>query len=464
MAQKDKQGNGKLGRFTSLISTIISRADLANRAGLTFDGKRDLYKELGYRRVLTFAEYDDRYQRGGIASRIVDAFPMATWRNPPLVTVKGNEKFGEVWNELALRLKMFHFLERVDRLAGIGRYAALFIGVSGARPIEQSIQEVKGPEGVLFLSVFSEVNAEVRKLEGETQSPRFGLPSLYDVRFLANTSIDSRTLKRVVNASRMIHVADGVLEDDIFGAPRLKKVWNYLDDLDKVIGGASEAVWRTVDRGIQFDLDKDLDLTDDDEADFAAEIEEYYLGLKRYIKTKGITTKVLGSEVPDPRGPVDAVIGLISGTTGIPQRILLGSERGELSSGQDERNFNSRVRERQLSYAEPVILRPLLDRFIAINALPAPEGEIIINWPDLAIITDKEEADIAARVGQAVANVSAQAKNGMMVVPPRLFAERWFGIAPDDFDKAVAEAEPLPSKTTQPGERDKPEKVIEGDN
>ena len=464
MAKTSKQRNEKLGRFTSLISTIVSRADLANRAGLTFEGKRDLYKELGYRRTLTFAEYDDRYQRGGIASRIVDAFPTATWRNPPIVTVKGNEEFGEVWNKLVLRLKLFHFLERVDRLAGIGRYAVLFLGVSGARSPEEQIPKVNGPEGVLFLTVLSEVNADVQELEGSPQSPRFGLPSIYDVQFLANTTTQSRILKKRVSASRIIHVADGVLEDDIFGSPRLKKVWNYLDDLDKVIGGASEAVWRTVDRGIQFDLDKDLELTPDDETDFADEIEEYFLGFKRYIKTKGITTKVLGSDVPDPRGPVDAVIGLISGTTGIPQRILMGSERGELSSGQDERNFNSRVRERQLSFAEPVILRPLLDRLISINALPDPKSEIEISWPDLAIITDKEEADIAARVGQAVANVSAQAKNGMLVIPPKLFATRWFGIDPDEFDAAVKEADPLPSKVIQPEERNKPEKVIEGDN
>lgn len=460
MVDKTKETNGKLGRFTSLISTIVSRADLANRAGLTFGGKRDLYKELGYLRVLDFVEYEERYQRGGIASRIVDAFPMATWRNPPVVKVKENEEFGEVWAELAQRLKLFHYLERVDRLAGIGRYATLFLGVSGGRGVGSSIQKVSGPEGVLFLSVFSEVNASVRKLEGEPSNPRFGLPSEYDMKFLGGIAVDQRELSKIVHASRVIHIADGTLEDDVFGAPRLKKVWNYLDDLDKVIGGASEAVWRTVDRGIQFDLDKDLILTEDDETDFAAEIEEYFLGLKRYIKTKGITTKVLGSEVPDPRGPVDAVIGLISGTTGIPQRILMGSERGELSSGQDERNFNSRVRERQLSFAEPVILRPLLDRFISINALPEPGGEIIISWPDLAVITDKEEADIAARVGQAVANVSAQAKNGMIVVPPKLFAERWFGIEPDEFDEAMEEAPPLPSKTPQPGEDSK---VVEDD-
>ena len=447
MSKENEQGNGqtqkRLGRLTSLISTIVSRSDLANRAGLTFEGKRDLYKELGYLRVLNYVEYDERYQRGGIASRIVDAFPMATWRNPPLVTVKNQEEFGKTWDELALRLKLFHYLERVDRLAGIGRYAALFVGVSGGRPVEQSIQKVSGPEGVLFLSTFSQINAEVRSLEGDPSSPGFGLPAEYNVKFLGGVSVDTRENNRIVHASRIVHVADGVLEDDIFGSPRLKRVWNYLDDLDKVIGGSSEAVWRTVDRGIQFDLDKDLELTPEDEEDFSDEIAEYYLGLKRYIKTKGITTKVLGSEVPDARGPVEAIIGLISGTTGIPQRILMGSERGELSSGQDERNFNSRVRERQLSFAEPVILRPLLNKFISIGALPEPTDRVNIKWPDLAVITDKEEADIAARAGQAIANVSAQAKNGMIVVPARLFAERWLGIDPDDFDAAVKQDDML---------------------
>ncbi len=467
MSKENEQGNGqtqkRLGRLTSLISTIVSRSDLANRAGLTFEGKRDLYKELGYLRVLDYVEYNERYQRGGIASRIVDAFPMATWRNPPIVTVKGQEEFEKIWNELALRLKLFHYLERVDRLAGIGRYAVLFLGVSGAKAPETSIQKVKGPENVLFLSTFSEINACVRELEKEPTNSRFGLPSAYDVKFLGGVSVDKRELNKVVHASRVIHVADGVLEDDIFGSPRLKKVWNYLDDLEKVIGGASEAVWRTVDRGIQFDLDKDLELTTEDEEDFSDEIEEYFLGFKRYIKTKGITTKVLGSDVPNPSGPVESIIGLISGTTGIPQRILMGSERGELSSGQDERNFNSRVRERQLSYAEPVILRPLLDRFISIGALPEPTDSISIKWPDLAVITDKELADIAARAGQAIANVSAQGKNGMIVVPARLFAERWLGIDPDDFDAAVKQDDMLieasvgdvsPEPVTNPKEGD----------
>ena len=60
----------------------------------------------------------------------------------------------------------------------------------------------------------------------------------------------------------------------------MEPVWNYLDDLDKIMGGSSEAVWRTVDRGIQFDIDKDADLTSEDEDDFEDEIDEYIHGLQ----------------------------------------------------------------------------------------------------------------------------------------------------------------------------------------
>jgi len=447
---KEKSSNGQLGKFTALISTIVSRADLANRAGITFAGKRDLYKALGYDRTLVFNDYEDRYLRGGIAARIVDAYPMATWRNPPIVTVKNNEDFNKTWKELTERLKMFHYLERIDRVAGVGRYGALFLGVSGAGKPDRVIPKVKGPEGLLFLTVFAESHAAIQKLEGSPTNPRFGLPSEYNVQFLSGTATDSRSTSRIVHASRIIHVVDGAFEDDIFGTPRLRRVWNYLDDLDKVIGGSAEAIWRTVDRGIQFDLDKELSMDGPEEEAMEDAIAEYMHGLNRTLLTKGVTAKVLGSEIPDPRGPVESIMGLISGTTGIPQRILMGSERGELSSGQDERNFNSRVRERQLSYAEPIILRPLLERLILIGALPEPKSDINIEWPDLAVLTDKEAADIAARTGQAIKHVSDQK---IMVVPPRVFAVKYLGIDEDDYDKAVAEAKPvvLPAqKSNQP--------------
>jgi hypothetical protein len=453
--------SGLVARLNAHVSTILHRADLGNRAGLTFEGRRDLYQELGYKRVLDYDDYHDRYVRGGIASRVVDAYPTATWRNPPVISVKDNDKFNDAWKSLVNRLAVFHYLERVDKVAGIGRYAALFLGVSGGRGVGSTIPKVKGPDGVLFLSIFSQVNADIIRLEGDPQSPRFGLPSSYNVRFLSGFGVQSRSTTQPVHSSRIIHIAENTLEDDIFGIARMTKVWNYLDDLDKTVGGSAEALWRTVDRGLQFDIDPELNLNPDDEEAFSDEIEEYFLGLKRYIKTKGITITPLGSDVPDPRGAAETIVSLIAGTTGIPNRILLGSERGEMSSSQDERNFNSRVRERQLSFAEPVILRPLINRLISINALPEPNGDIIIEWPDLTITSDKEAADIAARTGQAIKHVSDQK---ILTVPPKLFATKYLGIDEDEYDAAVAALDTINLQPSNTNTNDKEDEEKEDED
>jgi len=212
---KNINGSEKVGRLTNLLSTIVARADVARRAGITFGDKRDLYKELGYSRVLTYIDFWERYQRGGIAARIVDAFPTATWRNPPIIEVKDDEDFNKTWAELTRRLSIYHYMERVDRLAGVGRYAVLFLGLAGGRPMDQAAQKVKDAEGLLFLSVFSEPNADVHALVDDTKDPRFGLPGRYNISFLSGKGIDDRTFKKLVHSSRVIHVADGVLEPGV---------------------------------------------------------------------------------------------------------------------------------------------------------------------------------------------------------------------------------------------------------
>ena len=78
---------------------------------------------------------------------------------------------------------------------------------------------------------------------------------------------------------------------------------------------------------------------------------------------------------------------LISAASGIPLRIMTGSERGELASTQDDGNWASRIEERQLHFAEPMILRPLIDRLIELRALPEPsDGEYQLNDYRLASV------------------------------------------------------------------------------
>lgn len=409
-------------RFSGLASALISRAKLAAKAGMTFDDKRDLYKVLGYKRSLVFSDYLDRYNRGGIAGRIVDSMSASTWRTPPRIKDNSSNditEFDKVVARLTTRLNMYHYFERADKLSGIGSYGLLLIGAPG--PLEHPIPRLNGEGEILYFSVFNEGDTTVHSLENNTSSPRFGLPLLYDIKMLgANataTISPETTIQRKVHHSRIIHIAEGLVEDEIHGTPRLQRVWNYLDDLDKIMGGSAESIWRTVDRGIQFDLDKDATLEPEDETDFADEIEEYMHGLKRHLRTQGVTANVLGSAVANPQGAFSTVASLISGTSGIPQRVLFGSERGQLASTQDERNFHARVKERMVSFAEVVILRPVIDRLIAVGGLPTPINGYEVNWPDLSTQTRKEAADVAARVAQAVRNIATQgAQNAPTVV------------------------------------------------
>jgi hypothetical protein len=200
-------------------------------------------------------------------------------------------------------------------------------------------------------------------------------------------------------------------------------------------------------------MDPETELKPEDEENLKDEIDEYMHDMKRSLLTQGITAKVLGTETVDPRGSYITTMGLISGTTGIPQRILSGSEAGQLASTQDERNFNARVQERRSAHAEPNIIRPLIDRFIDIGALP--DEKYVVVWPDLAALTRREEADIAARFGQAIKAVADQKSE---VVTPQDFIDHFLKLditastKPDQAPAPVVQPEPVEGEEGEEGE------------
>jgi len=405
------------------ISAIASRAALASKAGKSFAGKRDVYETLGYTRLPNFTDYLARYDRDSIAGRIVDAPALATWRQQPQVIA--SEEFTSAWDSISTRLKLIHRVERADRLSGIGRYGVLVIGTRGSNDLSTQISKTRSPDDILYLSAYSEGTATISKIESSPASPRFGLPVMYSISVGTNTAgFDSKTLK--VHHSRVIHIAEGLLEDDIYGRPRLERVFNLMDDLAKVVGGSAEFFWRIADRGMQFDLDKDMDLSADDEAKMDDQIQEYIHGLRRVFQTRGVTAKVLGSEIADPRGPFNTIMSLISGATGIPMRILTGSERGQLASSQDRANWMERISERAASYAEPIILRPLIDRFIAIGALPSEA--YTIKWPVLESLTESERAENAQRISSAALNIARQRSLGEETITIDEFRRKWLDL------------------------------------
>lgn len=394
----------------TLTSAMLDRWLFANRAGLQFDGDRDVYQALGYRRDLQFADYQAKYDRDPIAARIIDAPAAATWRNQPeVVDDEDPEKttpFEEAWMSLEARLRIYQRLERLDRMTGIGRYGVLVMGLRGQQFTEQEATRVSGPDDLLYLTPYAECAAQIDDYDGDPQSERFGRPVIYNLQINAEGKRSQQAGSLRAHHSRIIHVVENPLEDDVFGRPRLRNLFNLLDDALKVVGGSAETYWLEARRGLHANLDKEAKpLPKDKEKELRGQIEEYVNNLRRVIRTQGMELNTLGGSVANPQGPFDVIMKLVSVASGMPIRILTGSERGELASSQDDGNWAGRVEERQHHYAEPVILRPLIDRLINLGALPEPsDGEYDINWQSLSDPGERERAETSEILSRAAVN------------------------------------------------------------
>lgn len=372
---------------------LVERSKLAGSLGMQFGGDRDMYKALGYPQSLSFNDYYTRYKRQDIARRIVNSPAQDTWRTQARLLDGDTDKgtpFLDAWQALVEKRGVWRALAQVDRLAGIGRFGVLLIGFAGDARLKDPVApgSMAGPQDVLYLRAFHEGDVSIEAFEQKTNSERFGLPLRYKITISDGQQVEAHW-------SRVIHVAENAV-DDIYGEPRLEAVFNRLNDLEKIIGGGAEATWKLMRKGFALDVKPDYELSTDAENDMKEQVEEFEHGLRRFMMTRGMTVQDMGSEVVDPTGLFNAIIALIAGATGRPQRILLGSERGELASSQDEANWAAIIEARREQFAEPAMLRALIDRLLWAGALPTPKaGRYAVEWETLFKLTEGEEADIA---------------------------------------------------------------------
>ena len=366
---------------------------------------------LGYPKELEFEHYYAKYEREDLAGRIVDFPAEETWRDGANI-VDGAEdgaddtEFVTAIKKFADRVDLYANAERADKMTGIGRYGILLIGISGGDSMITPVERLNSIDDVLYLRPYSEHSVKIKSLVGNMSDVRYGLPEFYEITSTASDGGEG-TAQHVVHWSRVIHIAEGLLENDIYGRPRLRRIYNKLEDLTKVIGGSAEATWKMMRKGFVFDVDPDARLSAADSADIEEQIDEYDHGLRRYLKTRGMKVQDLGSEVVDPTGIADLIFSLISATTGIPKRILLGSERGELASSQDGKNWAGRITNRRSNWAEPVVVRNLIDRLLLWGVLPKPTtGHYTVKWYPLFESEPSEDMEIARGYAEVIATMT----------------------------------------------------------
>lgn len=448
------------------MSTLVNRAALAYRMGTqTYSGDRNINEALGYPLNLTYKDYYSRYSRQDLAKAIIDRPVRATWHGPIEVLESNDDKETQLEKEWANLFKdetlnIRSILSRVDKLASLGKYAALLIGLDDTKANTDFIEPVKtGKRQLKYLKAFSEDNLDIAQLETDPMNPRYGLPLVYQVTI--EDVAASTTMTLMVHYSRIVHIAYDKLDSEIEGTPQLEVLFNRLLDIEKLVGGDAEMFWRGARPGYHGKVDPDYQLTPKAKADFKDQLDEYEHNLRRFLIMNGIDIQTLAQQISDPKNHVDVQIQMISAVTGIPKRILTGSERGELSSTQDQDEWNAYVGSRRENYIEPNILRPLISALIKFQILPKPKDDFTIQWSDLFAKSDKDKAEIGKTRAEAL-NKYMNAPGAEGVIPPDSFLEFFMGLSSEQIelikqqrDAAQVEeqnsiSEPVPGDNPQP--------------
>lgn len=435
--------NAVLGEVPTLNALDGFMGRVGGRSHLSaYRGKRDYGTVLGYEENPDVGVYYERYRRG-IAKALIDIPPRDTWRRPPVISEDGNidTEFAQAWMELEKSRRVWSYMRRADVLARIGRYGVLFLGVRSvapgggeqldeettdldpispeqrdipeetpsvstwvelSQPVEDGSLAGLGVEGLVYLRALSERSVQIQ-MEDWNKNPfssRYGMPEFYTL------TIGEEALSIRVHWSRVIHVAEDLVDSEIFAIPTLEPLIDLLHDITKLIGGGAEAAWVGSRPGGIMTNQPGYVVPQGDQAkrDRAEQIEEYLHGIARIIALEGVDFHTLSPAVADLGPQIDKTLDLIAMVSGIPKRVLMGSAAGELASAaEDTRQWHGSITARQQNYAEQFILRPFIDRLIAFGILPTPANGYNIGelqkdgktwaWPSLQEEQPKEEAE-----------------------------------------------------------------------
>jgi hypothetical protein len=419
-----------------VITDVLSRNGLANRMGYSYKDKRKLYESLGYPEEtdLTFDYYYKKYVRNEIARAVIDRPIDKTWSGNLMVVEEGKVKeestLAKAWTKLNNQFKAKKRLNRADKLCHLGNYSLLLFGFDDVKKPEDFKTPANGKKKLLYLRPIAESEVSFDVFEENTANPRYGQPKFYKIKVGSvqsltssgvNTKLTPTSLSEItVHHSRVLHFVANSLTNETVGEPYLKSIINRLIDIEKILGGDAEMFWRGARPGYTATEKEDYELDDTAKEALYSELDKYEHDLRRFITARGVDIKALEQQVADPLNHLDIQFQAISGRTGIPKRILVGSERGELSSVQDQDQWLSLIKSRQEEFAEVDMFRPFIDKCMEHELLPKFE-EYDVMWEDIFALNEKDKAAIGKQRADALNAYSTSAMSSEILAPKLVF-------------------------------------------
>lgn len=395
---------------------VTQRDDFIQELGKQYSGDRDIYEVLGYDDQIEAAQFRAKFERQDIARRVVELPAEDTWKEPPTVSdtldSQTQSEFDRAIEELENHLRIWNVLSRVDVASGIGEYGLLFMGLSDGQDLSEPVGEVSSVDDLAYVTPFSQdqvIDWQLGKDAGlDPSDERYNKPVIYEISFTdPDEDVFDNENTEVVHWERVVHVAEGKIASELKGTPRLRPIFNRLEDLEKVLGSSAEMFWSGADEKYHFNIETDDTQRIDPNAldDLDDEVQNLVHDMEKAVKTFNTDLEVIGGQEVNPEGVVSELLKFVSGATGIPKRMLTGSERGELASSQDRANWLSQISSRRERFAGPEMVRPFFDRLISFGILPAVDS-YDIDWPSLFDLTKLEKAKVQERRANTVKTIS----------------------------------------------------------
>jgi hypothetical protein len=417
-----------MGGLRQAIAMWLGASNQGRNHYETFDWPRDPEADYFYA----------TYRRNPFAKPIVDRPAFTAWRDPPHVVDDDSDEetaFEADMQQANRALDLWSHGERLDRLAGIGRYGLLVFVTSDvssyddlAEPLPDDIPG-NGLDKVTQMRVFSEVS--VGDIDWGTiddaADGRWGKPIHYHVDFSSEGQQDDEDSDdhRVHHSRTVAAPASRLLDDDFFAPSRLETVINILHDIEKVLGSVAELAYRGADKGLAVNFDPtQVDTSGQSWDELEDELADWHQGLQPLLRTVGADNiQQLGGQIADASNIFEPQLDALSTATGIPKRVFKGDPAGALASaGEDTQAFFGLIQERREEYDTPHIARPITQWLIDAGAVAEPTSDYYgFEWDALRVLSEHEQAELGATrvewLGPAIAVKEAREQMGLVPQP-----------------------------------------------
>lgn len=414
------------------------------------DFAQELYGIPRYPENISIEEYRYLFKKNALAKRIISMYPSECWRTLPAVTegeAPKETEFEKQWTALAShpKLKLLKWLKTVDIISGIGRFGILFLGLSDGKTLDKPMS---GSADLLFLRAFDETCVRILEWETNPSNERYGHPTLYSIKFDTEKSHETR-----VHWTRCIHIAEDAIDSPVYGEPRLESVIEPVLDVSLILRGSPHMFMRGGFPGYSFEAEPDVQITEADKEKMKEQIQDYIQSMTRFLTLQGVKANSLSVQLANPDPYIKSQIAMISASTGIPSRMLMGSEMGHLASTADKMTFEDRIHDRQESHLTPEILLPLARRLQIFGILPETNDDIIVTWLKVDSTSQKERAEVSKLKSEALARY-ASTPMAPAVVPEEHFLRYILGFSPGEVSQILGGETNLPlgdinAETTQ---------------